>query len=229
MLRKNIEPQRTQGPREKTRETRDPALCSLWLNAVPVPKRLPNQRIDVYLGQIGPKRGRLPMWTIRIALLLATSVAGVAQAQQPADMILIGARVWTGDGTAAAVRSIALAGDRIIAVGTEEEIMRHRVPATRGIYLANHFISPGFIDNHTHFQNAGALLVGVNLLDVSTEVMLVQRVREARDRLQAGAWLTGGDWGAYEAWAQGSTGTGSAVRTATFDPHRGMIDSVTPN
>jgi predicted amidohydrolase YtcJ len=169
------------------------------------------------------------MRTIKVAILLFSGVAAVAQAQQPADIVLIGARVWAGDGSPVAVRSIAIAGERIIAVGSEEEILRHRVASTRGIYLGNHFISPGFIDNHTHFQNAGALLVGVNLLDVSTEAMLVRRVREARDRLPAGAWLTGGDWGAYEAWAQGSTGGAGAARAPSFDPHKGMIDSITPN
>ena len=169
------------------------------------------------------------MRTIHLALMLAVSLASVAQAQQPADVIIIGASVWTGDSARPSVQSIAIAGDRIIAVGSETEIMRHRVASTRGFNMANHFISPGFIDNHTHFQSAGALLVGVNLLDVSTESALVRRVREARDRLPAGAWLTGGDWGAYEAWAQGSTGAAGSARAASFDPHRGMIDSVTPN
>jgi predicted amidohydrolase YtcJ len=169
------------------------------------------------------------MRTLRTALLLAMSFATVAQSQQPADIILTGARVWTGDGTSTGERSIAIAGDRIIAVGTEAEVMRHRVPSTRGIYLGTQFIAPGFIDNHTHFQNAGALLVGANLLDVSTEAMLVQRVREARDRLPAGAWLTGGDWGAYEAWAQGSTGAAGSARAPSFDPHKAMVDSLTPN
>jgi predicted amidohydrolase YtcJ len=169
------------------------------------------------------------MRSIRIATLLLATFAANAGSQQPADLILVGARVWTGDGSATAVRSIAMAGERIIAVGTEQEIARHRTASTRSIDVANAFISPGFIDNHTHFQNAGALLVGVNLLDVSTEPMLVRRVKEARDRLPAGAWLTGGDWGAYEAWAQGSTGAAGTARAPAFDPYRGMIDSVTPN
>jgi hypothetical protein len=156
-------------------------------------------------------------------------VASAGQSQQPADIILTGARVWTGDSARPAAQAIAVAGDRIIAVGTDAEVLRHRGPATRVVASQGRFISPGFIDNHTHFQGAGALLVGVNLLDVSTEAMLIRHVREARDRLPAGAWLTGGDWGAYEAWAQGSTGAGAASRTPAFDPHRGMIDSITPN
>jgi hypothetical protein len=169
------------------------------------------------------------MRTIRIAMLLATSVAAVAQSQQPADIIITGTRVWTGDSARPSAQAIAIAGERILAVGTETEVMRHRAANTRLLTYQGRFIAPGFIDNHTHFQGAGALLVGVNLLDVSTEAALIRRVKEARDRLPAGAWLTGGDWGAYEAWAQGSTGAAAAARSPTFDPHRGMIDSITPS
>ena len=117
-------------------------------------------------------------------------------------------------------QAIAISGDRILAVGTEAEVRRHRGNATRVLRSPGRFIAPGFIDNHTHFQNAGALLVGANLLDVATEGALVRRVREARDRLPAGAWLTGGDWGAYEAWAQGSTGAGAAARAQRSRPRR---------
>ena len=67
----------------------------------------------------------------------------------------------------------------------------------------------------------------MNLLDVSDNAGLVRRVREARDRLPARAWLIGGEWGAYEEWAMGSTGASSANRGA-FSPHRAVIDSITP-
>ena len=168
--------------------------------------------------------------TSRVALLLVASFATGAQSQQAGDFILTGARVWTGDGSPAAPRAIAISGDRIVGVGTMDEMRAVVRPGARVLELSpQSFISPGFIDNHTHFQNAGALLVGVNLLDVAAETLLVQRVKEARDRLPAGAWLTGGDWGAYEAWAQGSTGIAGSARAPSFDPHRGMIDSITPN
>jgi predicted amidohydrolase YtcJ len=52
-------------------------------------------------------------------------------------------------------------------------------------------------------------------------------VREAAARLAPGAWMTGGEWGAYEAWAQGSTGS-SGPRRTVFNPSRELIDSLTP-
>ncbi|HEY8468232.1 MAG TPA: amidohydrolase [Longimicrobiales bacterium] len=170
------------------------------------------------------------------ALLLPALALALAPAPahgQHADLILTGARVWTGAANATGeVTAIAIAGERILAVGTDAQMAAHRGPATRVIELPGRFIAPGFIDNHTHFAQAGALLLGVNLLDVADEAGLVRRVREARDRMPPGAWLVGGDWGAYEDWAMGATGReGEQRRTVAepFRPHRAMIDSITPN
>ncbi|HXF95698.1 MAG TPA: amidohydrolase [Gemmatimonadales bacterium] len=148
---------------------------------------------------------------------------------QSADLILTGARVWTGDSTVPWAEAVAISGDRVLAVGPRPAVLRFRGPATRVLDLSGRFILPGFIDNHTHFQQAGALLLGVNLLDVSDEAGLVRRVREARDRLPPGAWLVGGEWGAYEAWARGSTGRDPARGQPEFRPDRAMIDSLTPH
>ncbi|MGH7561824.1 MAG: amidohydrolase [Gemmatimonadales bacterium] len=151
---------------------------------------------------------------------------------QDATLILTGARVWTGDSAPPRALAIAIRDDRIAAVGSAAEIARHRGPRTRTVPLNGAFIAPGFIDNHTHFGQAGALLLGVNLLDVADRAALARRVREARDRLPAGAWMVGGDWGAYEAWGQGTVAAGGRRApgdSAAFRPTRDLIDSITPN
>ena len=150
---------------------------------------------------------------------------------QAADLILVGARAWTGDTTEPRAEAVALHRDRILAVGTRSIVMRYAGPRTRVLELRGRFVAPGFIDNHTHFQQAGALILGVNLLDVANAASFVRRVREARDRLPAGTWLTGGDWGAYEAWAQRSAGrdTTGARGEPSFNPDRSLIDSITPD
>ena len=164
------------------------------------------------------------------ALIGLASFTAPAVSAQTADLILRNARVWTGDSARPDAQAVAIRGDRILAVGTNAEMEQHRGAGTRIIDLTGRFVSPGFIDNHTHFGQAGALLLGVNLLDVADEAGLIRRVREARNRLPAGAWMLGGDWGAYEAWAMGATGreAGGASRPG-FNPHRAMIDSITPD
>lgn len=166
----------------------------------------------------------------RVALLVALAIPCLASAQQ-ADLILTNGRLWTGDSLKPRAEAVAILGDRILAVGSRDEVLATRGPKTVVRDMRGRFVAPGFIDNHTHFAQAGALLTGVNLLDVADAATLVRRVREARDRLPRGAWIVGGEWGAYEAWAQGATGrdtAGGATDKPPFSPHRSLIDSITP-
>jgi predicted amidohydrolase YtcJ len=67
---------------------------------------------------------------------------------------------------------------------------------------------------------------------VAGDSALVRAVREARDRVPPGVWLVGGEWGAYEAWGQGSAGregADPATPRAPWSPQRALIDSITPN
>jgi predicted amidohydrolase YtcJ len=146
---------------------------------------------------------------------------------QDADLILRNARIWTGDSTLPRAQALAVRGERLIAVGSNAEIERHRSARTRVIDAGGRFVTPGFIDDHTHFSQAGALLIGANLLDVSTPSPFASRVKAAVARMSRDAWLTGGDWGAYEDWSANSTGVAANVpRASRFSPDRAIIDSV---
>jgi predicted amidohydrolase YtcJ len=158
----------------------------------------------------------------QLTVLLVALASGAAA--QPADLIITNARVWTADDGQPWAEAVAVRGERIAAVGSAEAVARQRGEDTRVVDAGGRLLLPGFIDNHTHFNQAGALLLGVNLLDVADEQSLAQRVAEARDRLPAGAWITGGSWGAYEAWAMGAAGAGDGPAAEPFRPHRRMIE-----
>lgn len=152
----------------------------------------------------------------------------VAQAE-PADLILHSGRLWTGADSAPFADALAIRGNTIVRVGDDADVLALRGPATRVIDLAGRFVTPGFIDNHTHFNRAGELLLGVNLLEVSDAAGLTGAVGEAAERLPDGAWMTGGMWGAYEEWAMSSTGREATGGPAeTFRPDRTLIDPVSP-
>ena len=147
-----------------------------------------------------------------------------------ADMILVGARVWTGDDESPWADAVAIRGNRIHAVGPEAEVRRLQGPATRVVELDGGLVTPGFIDNHTHFNRAGELLLGVNLLAVSDASGLATEVEATARRLPPGAWMIGGSWGAYEEWALSSAGDGEeAPVSGTFRPDRTLLDPVTPD
>lgn len=167
------------------------------------------------------------MYRILSPLLGAMVTATVTVSAQDADFIVHNARVWTGDTLRPRVEAIAVRGERLLAVGTSADVLTHRGPRTQVIDAGGRFLTPGFIDDHTHFSQAGALLIGANLLDVSTAAPFAQRVKDAVARMSEGAWLTGGDWGAYEDWRANSAGADApAARQARFAPDRSIIDSV---
>jgi predicted amidohydrolase YtcJ len=144
--------------------------------------------------------------------------------------VLLNARVWTAEPSQPWAEAVAVRGNRIVAVGKNAEVRKLIAQSrTRLLDLRGKLVVPGFIDNHVHFTAAGRLLLGLNLLDVNDEENFRQRVADAAARLPAGAWLTGGDWGAYAQWAKDSTGKPAAETqsAAEFLPTRELIDAVT--
>ncbi len=176
------------------------------------------------------RRASLPPLVVATLSAAAWLTVPVASARaQEADLIVTNGKFWTGDSLRPRAEAVAIRNGRFLTVGSTAQALTHRGGTTRVIDLAGRFATPGFIDNHTHFNQAGALLLGVNLLDVAEPVAFAQRVKAARDRLPADAWITGGDWGAYEDWNANSAGaTAAGTPRARFSPDRTIVDSVTP-
>ena len=169
----------------------------------------------------------VPALRLRVAILgLLIAAPFMHVSAQEADLIVRNARIWTGDPVRPYAQALAVRGERILFVGMNADADAHRNIRTRVIDAGGRFITPGFIDDHTHFAQAGALLIGANLLDVSTAAPLAARIKEAVGRMGAGAWLTGGDWGAYEDSPANSTGAAPRPASARFSPDRTIIDSV---
>ncbi|HUF77336.1 MAG TPA: hypothetical protein VMR44_00325, partial [Thermoanaerobaculia bacterium] len=83
---------------------------------------------------------------------VVTCCLAAAAPSPGADLILTGGRVWTGDPERPWAEALAVAGERIVAVGGPAAVMAHRRAATRVVELSGAFVAPGFIDNHTHFD-----------------------------------------------------------------------------
>ena len=177
----------------------------------------------------------LTLRTLAAALALQAVLSGAlgvlpAAAATEADLILTSGRIYTLDDSRPWAEGLAVAGEQILAVGSNAEVLATRGADTRVIDLAGAFVSPGFNDAHVHVDSTGSLLTGVNLLDVHESDAFVERVAAATRRLPEGSWILRGDWGAYEQWGQGSAGNapGRGGPQGPFIPHRDLIDAVTP-
>src|SRR5262249_37439257 len=88
---------------------------------------------------------------------LAAGLPGAAAwAQDGApDLILFNGRITTLDRQNPEAQAIAIRGDRFVAVGTEQEVMRLAGSGTRRIDLKGRRVIPGLIDSHMHIIRGG--------------------------------------------------------------------------
>jgi len=180
-----------------------------------------------------PSRSRPPRTALALlgaAVALVTASACAAPGEPGSDLVLTNGRIWTGDEDRPYAQAVAIEDERIVFVGDDFAVGDFIGPNTELIDLEGRFVTPGFIDNHTHFNRAGELLLGVNLLEVTNAEELVAELEETAARMPEGTWMVGGSWGAYEQWSQNATGTeADATVSGTFRPDRALIDPVTPD
>src|SRR5690349_2402062 len=119
--------------------------------------------------------------------LLPTSTAGA----QTATLALIGGHVVTVDSAKPEAEAIAIAGDRILAVGTTEEIRKLVAPSTRVIDLKGRLAIPGLIDGHGHFMELGESKRQLDLTTARTWDEIVAKIAATARTAPPGTWLVG--------------------------------------
>jgi hypothetical protein len=94
-------------------------------------------------------------------LMAGTSAAAMAQS---ADRIWYGGPILTMDDSAMRAEAVAEAGGRIVAVGSNADVMKLKGPRTELIDLQGRTLLPGFIDPHGHMVVGGLQALSANLL-----------------------------------------------------------------
>ncbi len=152
------------------------------------------------------------VFSVVLLCVLGASVAFSMPAE--ADLVLTNGKFWTVDPARPRAEAIAVIGDRIVGVGSAQEMRAWVGPKTRVLDLRGRFALPGFIDNHTHFMSGGFQLLGVDLKPAKTPQEFAEILRQHVAKLPKGEWVTGGDWD-HEAWPSAEL------------PRREWIDSLT--
>lgn len=94
-----------------------------------------------------------------------------------ADVIVTHAKVLTMDPDRPRAEAVALAGDRILGLGTVAEVDAWRGPCTRVLNLAGATVLPGFVDSHCHLFLGGAEWSDLALAGVTGFDAVSARVR----------------------------------------------------
>jgi len=137
------------------------------------------------------------------SLLFPLLLAACAQEPSPrvdldtaggADLLLLHGRIATMDPARPSATALAVRGARIVAVGSDAEVMRYAGERTRIIDLAGRFAMPGFIEGHGHFLGLGQQRMELDLRGADSFEAIVQRVAQAARAAQPGAWIVGRGW-----------------------------------
>ncbi|MCK4885483.1 amidohydrolase family protein, partial [Candidatus Bathyarchaeota archaeon] len=103
-----------------------------------------------------------------------------------ADLALIDGNVLTMDSSQPSAEAIAIKKDRIVKVGTNEEISRWIGKNTKIVNLHGRTVVPGLIDTHIHVADFGKFLTWVNLGDVISIEEMQGRIRKRARKISKG-------------------------------------------
>lgn len=129
-----------------------------------------------------------------VAVALLGAVACGRDAEPLADLVVVNGRLYPAGGSAAMHEALAVRGDRIVAIGSNDEIAGLRGPATRVVDAAGRAVVPGFNDTHLHLFEGGAAAERADLGDAGTVEEVQERLRAFAAADPSRPWVLGEGW-----------------------------------
>ncbi len=129
-----------------------------------------------------------------------------------ADLFLTAARPWSAGGAPPGADAIAIAGNRILAVGREAELRPLCGPDTRRVDCGGHSVTPALTDAHIHFVATARARAEVRLAGVGSRAEALEKIRAFLARRPGSSVLVGQGWDAND-WSE--------------KPDRAALDAVT--
>jgi predicted amidohydrolase YtcJ len=126
---------------------------------------------------------------IRIALLLLVVLTLACSTADKADVILSNGKVLTVDKSFSIAEAIALKGDRILAVGTNDEIAGLAHAETETIDLDGKTVLPGLIDSHVHALGSAMYEFDHEVPSMETMADVLAYVKSRTEALEDGEWI----------------------------------------
>ena len=111
-----------------------------------------------------------------------------------ADLVFTGGAVYTVDATRSWARAVAVKGDRIVAVGTDDDVGDLIGAGTDVIDLRGRMLVPGFQDAHVHPVSAGVDMLQCDLHHAGSLREYERIVRTYAETHADEPWIVGSGW-----------------------------------
>ena len=123
------------------------------------------------------------MSTLAAVLLLAL-------AADPADLIVHHAKVVTVDSQFRIAEALAVRGERIVAVGEDEDILKLAGPKTKILDVEGRTVLPGLMDSHTHPTGAAMYEFDHPVPEMETIADVLKYIEQRAKAADEGDWIT---------------------------------------
>lgn len=121
----------------------------------------------------------------------AFAAAGFAPARVEPELVLHNGLVSTVDPAMPRAEAIAVAGGRILAVGSSAEVLAMATASTRKVDLGGHRVTPGFNDAHAHPCDSGVEHLRQVACDKDSIAEIQAALRERAGKSPPGQWVMG--------------------------------------
>jgi hypothetical protein len=114
------------------------------------------------------------------------------------DLVINNGRIYTVDKAFSKAEAVAVKHDKIVAVGTSQEVKKLIGKYTKTLDLKGHTMLPGVVDSHAHFAEFGLrrppLVLDLTWPNVDSIAGNVSLVAERVKMVAPGEWIQGSGW-----------------------------------
>jgi len=114
--------------------------------------------------------------------------------KQPADMVVLGGKIYTAADKRPIVEAVAVKGNKIVFTGSEKDARSLIGDKTTVVDLEGKTLTPGFIEGHGHLMGVGYNELNLDLMNVKSYDEMIEEVRKAVRQVQPGQWIVGRGW-----------------------------------
>lgn len=132
------------------------------------------------------------------------------------DLIIVNAKVKTLDKTLPTAEAIAIAKNKIVALGKTAKIRNLADSKTKILDAGGKLVLPGFNDSHVHFMGIGSIFSSMDLREAKSTQEIAEKIKFYTQFLPKNRWILGSGWN-HENWESETI------------PNKELIDSITPD
>lgn len=143
---------------------------------------------------------KLAVVLMTITFLILNGCVSDAESQKEAETVYVNGNIYTVDHEFSKASAMAIKGQKLVYVGSDEEVEPYIGSDTEVIDLNEKTVIPGLNDGHLHFPGMALNLIQIDGFNKTKEEIL-NMVKEEVGRRDPGEWILGRGWN-HELWEE---------------------------